>query len=52
MTSQYYRDHLLDKLHNLHLGHMSVQDYIATFEDLTCHSDMSEHHFETITRLV
>jgi len=28
MTSQYYRGHLLDQLHNLHESHMSVQDYI------------------------
>jgi len=39
MTSHYYKNHLLDQLHNFCLEHMSVQDYVAIFEDLTCHSD-------------
>ena len=52
MTSQYYRDHLLDQLHYLCQGNMSVHDYIAIFKDLTLRSDMREHHSETITRFV
>ena len=32
---EYNRKCLLDLLHNLCLGDMSVQDYIAKFEDLT-----------------
>ena len=31
---------------------MSVQDYIAKFEDLTHHCDVREHHSQTITRFV
>jgi len=31
---------------------MSDQEYITTFEDLTCHCDMREHRFQTITRFV
>ena len=52
MISQYYRDHLLDQLHNLRQGDMSIQDYIAIFKDLTNRSDVREHHFQTITRFV
>jgi len=52
VTSQHYIYRLLDQLHNLHQGHMSVQDYIAIFKDLTHHSDVREHHSETIIRLV
>jgi len=52
MTSQYYRDHLLNQLHNLRQGHMSVQNYIAIFRDLTHHNDVTEHHSETIIRFV
>jgi len=29
---EYYRNHLLNQLHNLRQGHMYVQDYIAIFE--------------------
>jgi len=29
MTIQYYKDHLLNQLHNLCQGLMSVQDYIT-----------------------
>ena len=52
MTSQYSKDHFLDQLHNLCQGHMSVQDYVTIFKDLTHHSDVREHHSETITRFV
>ena len=52
MTSQNYRGHLLDQLHNLRQGHMSVQDYIAIFKDFTHRSDVREHHSETITMFV
>jgi len=44
--------HLLDKLHNLRQDHISVQDYIAIFEDFTHRCDMREHRFQTITRFV
>jgi len=30
-----YKQRLLDKLHNLHQGSMSVQDYTTEFDDLT-----------------
>jgi len=52
MTSEYYRDYILDQLHNLRHGHISVQDYIAIFKDLTHRSDVREHHSETITRFI
>ena len=52
MISQNYKNHLLDQLHNFRQGHISVQDYITTFEDLIRHSDVKEHHYETITRFV
>ena len=52
MTTQYYKNHPLDQLHNLHQGHMPVQDFIAIFDDLTRRSDVREHHSETITRFV
>jgi len=50
MTSQHCRDHLLDQLHNLRQGHMSVQDYVIVFKDLTHRTDVREHYSETITR--
>ena len=52
MTSQYYRDYLLDQLQNLRQDHMSIQDHIAIFKDLAYLSDVKEHHFETIIRFV
>ena len=58
MTKKSYRevsnimDHLLDQLHNLHLGHMSIQNFIVIFEDLTCRCDVREHGSQTITRFV
>jgi len=52
MTSQYYTNHLLDQLHNFHHGHISKNDYIAIFEDLTRYSDVREHRSQTITRFV
>jgi len=52
MTGQYYKDHLLDQLHNFRRGHMSVQNYIDIFKDLTHRSNMREHHSETIARFV
>ena len=33
-------------------GHMSVQDYITKFKDLTHCCDVREHHSETITKFV
>ena len=53
MTSQYYKNHLLNQLHNLRWGHMSVQDYITIFEYLTNRSNvMREHRSQTISRFV
>jgi len=52
MTSQHYKDHLLDQLHNLRQGHMSIQNYIAIFKNLAHRSDLREHHSETITKFV
>ena len=52
MTSKYYRDPHFDQLHNLRQGHLSVQDYIAIFKNLTHRSDVREHPSETITRFV
>ena len=34
---------VLDQLHNFRQDDMSVQDYIAKFEDLTLHYDLREH---------
>jgi len=42
----------LDKLHNLRQGDLSIRDYIARFENLTCRYDVREHHSQTITRFV
>jgi len=52
MSSQYYVNHLIEQLHSLRQSHMSVQDYIIIFKDLTHRSDVKEHHSETITRFV
>ena len=52
MTSQHYRDPHLDQLHNLRQGHLSVQDYIAIFKNLTHRSDVRERHSEIISRFV
>jgi len=52
MSYQHYRDHLLDRLHNLREGYIPVQNYITIFKDLTHRSDLREHHSETITRFV
>ena len=52
MTSQHYTDPHLDQLHNLHQGHMSVQNYIAIFKDLTHHSELREQPSETVTMFV
>jgi len=49
---EYNRKCLLDLLHNLCLGDMSVQDYIAKFEDLTFHCDVREHRSQTVTRFI
>jgi len=38
-----YRHCLLDKLHNLRQGDLSVRDYIARFEDLTRRCDVTKH---------
>ena len=37
---KYNMNYLLDQLHNLRQGHMFVQNYIATFKDLTRHCDV------------
>ena len=52
MISQHYRDPHLDQLHNLRQDHLSVQNYIAIFNDFTHRSDVREHHSEIIIRVV
>jgi len=52
MSNQYYANHLIDQLRNLYQGHMFIQDYIAIFKELTRHSDVREHHSETIIRFI
>ena len=49
---EYYKNHLLDQLHNLRQGHMSIQNYIAIFEDLTRCYDVREHRSQTISRFI
>jgi len=49
---KYYRNFLLDQLHNLCQGYMSVQNYIATFEKLTRRCEVREHRSQTINRFV
>jgi len=51
MTSQNYKKHLLDQLYNFRQGHMSVQDYITIFKNLTHRGNVREHSSETITSL-
>ena len=43
--SEYYRNRLLDQLHNFLQGDMSVQNYIDKFENLNLHYDVREHQF-------
>jgi len=50
--SEYYRNRLLDQSHNLRQGDMSVQVYIAKFENLTLCCDVREHHSHIVTRFV
>jgi len=45
---EYYRNHLLDQLYNLRQNDISVQDYIAKFED----GDVREHRSHTVTRFI
>jgi len=52
MTSQYYKNHLLDQSCNLRQDHMSVQNYVAIFEDFISCSDVREHRSEIIARFV
>ena len=49
---EYYRNCLLDQLHNFRQGDILVQDYIAKFEDLTLHCDEREQSSHTVTRFV
>ena len=49
---EYYKNRLLDQLNNLRQGDMSVQNYIAKFEDLTLRCDVSECHSHIVTMLV
>jgi len=44
---KYYRNYLLDQLHNLRQDQIFVQNYIATFEDLTRCSDVREHRSQS-----
>ena len=47
-----YRHGLLDKLHNLRQGDLSVRDYIDRFEYLTRHCDVRERRSQIIIRFV
>ena len=49
---EYYRNHFLDKLHNFRQDDMSIQAYIAKFEDLTLSCDVREQHSQIVTRFV
>ena len=42
LKEKYLRHRLLDKLHNLRQGSMSIQDYMTTFDDLTFHCEVQE----------
>ena len=42
---EFYRNHLLDKFHNIHQGNMSVRDYIARFDDLILRCDVREDRY-------
>ena len=47
---EFYWNCLLNKLHNLSQGNMSVYDYITRFDDLTLCCDMRENCYQTISR--
>ena len=49
---KYYRNRLLDQLHNLRQTDMSIQDYIAKFEDLTLRYDERWHRSHIVTSFV
>ena len=44
------RHHLLDRLHSLHQGNMSVQDYAIEFDDLTLCCEVQEDSYQAISR--
>jgi len=48
--SDSHKHHLLDKLHNLRQGSMSVQDYTIKFDDLTLHCEVREDSYQAISR--
>jgi len=45
-----YKYRLLDKLHSLHLGSRSVQDYTTEFDDLTLPCEVREDSYQAIFR--
>ena len=45
-----YKHRLLDKLHRLHQGSMSVQEYTTDFDDLTLRCEVQEDSYQTISR--
>ena len=47
---EFYRNNLLNELHNLRQGNMSVWDCIARFDDLTLHCDMRKDHYQIISK--
>ena len=45
-----YKHRLLDKLHNIRQGSMSVHDYTTEFDDLTLRCEMQEDSSQVIFR--
>jgi len=45
-----YRHRLLEKLHNLHPGSMSIQNYMTTFDVLALHYEVQEDRHHAISR--
>jgi len=45
-----YKRRLLDKLHSLHHGSKSVQDYTIKFDDLTLRCKVQEDSYQAISR--
>jgi len=46
----FYKHHLLDKLHSLHQGSRLVLDYTIEFDDLTLHCEVQEDSYQAISK--
>jgi len=46
----FYKHRLLDKLHSLHQGSRSVQDYTNKFDNLILHCEVREDSNQAISR--